>query len=697
MRKLITFIMGFILCPAFAMASVPKTAGDYEIMMDALNSRGGVSTAGDMSLYSSIGQSADNNALTSTTYSLVNGFMGVIDELPPSVDLTNPIAFSTQSGTFDVIGTAYDRTDTQWTIYLAPTDNSDPDFLESLTSGSGNVAGHTFAQVDTTDYSGAYSVYIVAVDGRGNTATGSVAINIDHSITISGNIPKLEWIFMGMSAQPDPADPLTIFGASNDFKIFRWDPELEETQELKKYYSPESLAPGDGFWIRAFNSDIDYSYNAHPTETTADYTISIKPGWNQISSPYDEDYIWGNVAVESGGTTYSMEEAGSAGIINSTFWNYDNDAASGTESWVPRGEFDIMESGVGCLVYAWESADLIFDINKAASRPMARIVRPVEDYKINISARTDDTADLYNFIGSAGRSAVEFDPGDSPEPLATLHSRYTSVYFPRENWSKHPGNYSADIRPLARRTGDRQEWTMKVETTEAGKLVTLSWDSSAIPSDRFSFTLVNISNGDRVDMSAQSSYSYIAPAGGVSETDFRIEVVKLYNEEGQVTLTKTLEPGWSLISVPLEPEITSALEQLGDDLPLLDVFQFFDGKFYPAESADIQAGIGYWVHVADNTEIDIQGVPVAAQISVPLRKGWNLVGNPYETSLAWSDNITFSCSGQTYTLSQAVDEGITSGKIYEYDGDSYSAAEQMSPWKGYFLKAYSQCDLIIGR
>ena len=137
------------------------------------------------------------------------------------------------------------------------------------------------------------------------------------------------------------------------------------------------------------------------------------------------------------------------------------------------------------------------------------------------------------------------------------------------------------------------------------------------------------------------------------------------------------------------------LAQVGDDLPILNVYQYHDGRFYSAESADVQAGLGLWVYVAEGAEISVQGLPVGASVSIPLAPGWNAVGNPFDSEIPWGDNVTLSCAEVTYTLSQAVSAGVTDGKLYEYSGVGYVQAGAIAPWKGYFIKANKACVLVL--
>ena len=320
------------------------------------------------------------------------------------------------------------------------------------------------------------------------------------------------------------------------------------------------------------------------------------------------------------------------------------------------------------------------------------------DYRIKMSAASGATADNDNYFGAADQGAAEYDAQDAAEPPRTPDGRYTALYFPREQWTRYAGRYAADVRATAREQGQYESWDFVVETTEAGQPVTITWDAAALPATRFSFTLLDLETGARIDMAAQNSYTYTASGGAAPQSRFRIEVVKLAADI--VTRTHTLGPGWHLISIPVEPEITNAFEQLGDDLPLLDVYQFVEGAFYSGSEADVQAGLGYWLHISTGAQIDITGlaVPRTDKVRVPLVPGWNMIGNPFDDALAWGDNIALECAGVSMPLSQARDLGTVGADMYAYDGDAYHALDpgaSLEPWRGYLVKAGSVWDLIL--
>jgi hypothetical protein len=693
------FLLAALLAPCACRAGAIKTGGAYEVLLDSANASGGQSEGGNYTVLSSIGQRTSNGPVTTSTYTLVSGMMGAVDTTPPTVAISSPLPAAVATGTVSAIGTAFDQNDIRWTLYVGGGTN--PAAWEQLSDGAGNMASsYTFGDWDSTRYSGDYTFKLVAVDGHGNTAEGKVTFNVHYTFTITGTVPAFKWIFMGVPVGVSSADPVSLFGADEKYKIYKWDPTAEPNQYVSKYRYPSVLRAGDGFWIRAFYDDLNYSYPGSPVETNQNYTIELKEGWNMISSPYNNAFPWDSVQVAHDGNTYDLAAAAGAGLIDSTMYTYDTN----NKSWVQNGPGSQMQPQVGCYVNAYDDLELVFE--PVRRNFAARVVaRRAVDYRINISASAGESTDPYNYFGAASMSDEEFDPFDSKEPprsLDAIEGKYISLYFPRDGWRKNAGQYTNDMRPLAV-AGETESWTFNVDTNEIGGTVELKWDKSALPSDRFGFALVRLDSGDSIDMAALDSYSYKAEGKGNSSASFRIDVVKI--GIGATKLAYTLKPGWNLISIPLEFDEPAAESQLGENMNQLDVVQFYNGKYYTAQSGegiDFQAGIAYWLYTDSEMEIEFHGLTMdeTSVVEVPLEEGFNTIGSPFGSGMAFGDNISVIVDGVEETLSEAVNNGTLDGALYRYDtlDKTYIKTElnnYMESWTGYFIETNRNCTLKL--
>lgn len=697
MKKLVFTIMAafaaLALQPALCMAGAYKTGGNYEIQADAIVSSGGKSTgAGGYALTSATGQGMSRVSDAVGGYSLATGFLGVVDEMGPRLTFANPAALVSYSGTIDVAGTAMDETGTAWTLYYGP--GASPASLRELASGTAVFSTSTLATWDVSRLAGTYTLALVGVDGRGNTASATVTFSVSGTaFTIQGTVPALKWVLLGIPARAVNGAPASLFSNAGEYKVYRWDPAAADEAYQSKYRYPATLDAGSGFWIKSFGGGFPYSYSAAPTDTSSDFHMQLKSGWNQVCAPFDRQYPWSQVRITSGGSTYDLPTAADLGLISSTLYGYDEAAGS----WAQLGADAQMQPQRGYFIRAYSDIGLAFPPGAGVQGGQARVVRPVYDFVLRLSATSTHSADLDNRLGAVNLARDGFDTFDAEEPPRTLDDRYISLYFPRQDWPKNAGRYASDFRSVSSSAPEARTWTFNVQTNDSGEPVTVSWDASSVNHERFKMMLVNLDTGDRIPMAPAGSYSYTAAPGGESEAHFEVESVDLGG--GLVTRTHPITPGWNLVSVPVEPSETGAEKQLGGSAAGIDVYQFFGGKFLRGTEADIQAGIGYWVFASKDTDLSVTGSAISTgqQVKIPLRQGWNMVGNPYEAPLIWGDNVTLTCNGLARPLSMAVADG-TLGGLYRYEGDGYAiqgTGAVLEPWKGYAVKAAQDCELNI--
>ncbi len=445
----------------------------------------------------------------------------IADTAPPTLVISSPAGGSSVSGTVNVTGTVSDVSVQSWALYYGP--GAAPAAWSQVSSGTGAVTDALLGVWNAAALSGPYTLKLTATDGFGRTAETSNTINVGNTATVSGTIPKLKWYLISVPVQPVSPSPLAMFG-NGEYKVFRWDPTVADDPYLGKYRAPNSLGAATGFWIKSYaDVDMNYSYTGTIVNTTENFTIQLKPGWNQIGAPFNQAFPWAQAQVKYNGEIYDMTTAADMNLISMTAYSYDSAAGS----WVQNGVGAQLVPKVGYDVRAYQDVELLFGPGAGKQGGVARHVMPVFDYKVKISAVSADSADLDNYIGASGGASGEYDVNDAEEPPRTLESRYTSLYFPRADWTRNAGRYANEIRASAASAGDTETWTFNVETNETGESVTLMWDAASLPGDRYSFTLVNVDAGERIDMVKQSSYTYRAAGAGVSETRFRIEVVKL--------------------------------------------------------------------------------------------------------------------------------------------------------------------------
>jgi len=97
---------------------------------------------------------------------------------------------------------------------------------------------------------------------------------------------------------------------------------------------------------------------------------------------------------------------------------------------------------------------------------------------------------------------------------------------------------------------------------------------------------------------------------------------------------------------------------------------------------DVEVGVGYWVYLLEDENVDLLGVPVN-QLTLSLLQGWDLIGTPYGGSsiadpiddpdnsvLPWA--FTWNAREKRYDMTQLLDAG-----------------------KGYWVYAFQGCELTL--
>jgi len=97
-------------------------------------------------------------------------------------------------------------------------------------------------------------------------------------------------------------------------------------------------------------------------------------------------------------------------------------------------------------------------------------------------------------------------------------------------------------------------------------------------------------------------------------------------------------------------------------------------------------------------KLPVSGQRVIAEVvEIPLFKGWNLIGVPFEGGLPLA-KLRIALDGNTENFLVAAEKNWVGGVSALVDGKSASlSAEtaQLEPWRGYWLYAYQPCQLIF--
>jgi hypothetical protein len=167
--------------------------------------------------------------------------------------------------------------------------------------------------------------------------------------------------------------------------------------------------------------------------------------------------------------------------------------------------------------------------------------------------------------------------------------------------------------------------------------------------------------------SGVGTYNYFIWANDTSGNENISDTYYFEIQPEEIQHTFTFNQGWNLITIPVENNYTA--ETLGQAIggsSICDTITMWNStrqKYVghpvgtPVSNFDIENGVGYFVHVMQDTNFTVTGMPIEA-VSVPLHVGWNIIGWYHEyvtkaeslgTNITSCDTVTmWNASKQKY-------------------------------------------------
>jgi hypothetical protein len=426
--------------------------------------------------------------------------------------------------------------------------------------------------------------------------------------------------------------------------------------------------------------------------------------------PNNNDYIAQYLINWFANTTTSIDHFSSGNTLaygSSIFWHYISQKVSGNsmiyDVW-SLFKNDTQDCNVtGCPAGSYEITEI----------PL------IEQYLVT---KGTDLDTVFKNFGAANYSRDYVDaaqsnfptvaPVDFGQAYATLNTGSQALNHLATKYFKFiPATTQYDLRFTIAFTGNASvDWGMQAVFTTANgtrlvKTATVSSGAASLFVDGFGTTytqaVIIVSNLSTASTADGKTYSLAMTQADVP-----------YNT---VTSSRTLSAGWNLIAVPVYSQFPNPTQAItidagGDTLTAAETFYYNNsaGVMYDASHVGSgylglgAPGAGYWMFMQNNSTISLSGLdPSVLVVDVPVGPGWNMIGCPYTTAMAWGDSkimVLQSGSSVAIPLSQAVSRGWLSGVLYDWTGSAYNlrahnSSFSMQPWTGYWLEVKK--DLII--
>jgi WD40 repeat protein len=179
-----------------------------------------------------------------------------------------------------------------------------------------------------------------------------------------------------------------------------------------------------------------------------------------------------------------------------------------------------------------------------------------------------------------------------------------------------------------------------------------------------------------------------------------------------------IEKGLHLITLPIFSEISDPKQIFSFEANKWAWYDPITKKYsyYPETSAStLQPGKAFWVFFTFSHVPNAKGETVndTQPFSVPLKQGWNLVGNPWLIPLNWDlEAIKVQQSNAIKSLKDAQAAGWIKDYAWGWEQDANNpntgryvlvydtsiipgVKGQLEPWKGYWVYAHTDCELIL--
>lgn len=169
------------------------------------------------------------------------------------------------------------------------------------------------------------------------------------------------------------------------------------------------------------------------------------------------------------------------------------------------------------------------------------------------------------------------------------------------------------------------------------------------------------------------------------------------DDAGGQTVSISLQPGWNMFSTPFQPNdanVTSVLSPIAGAYKA--VWSYFNGQWQCYDPANpglsdletIEPGRGYWINMRTSGRLTVSGGSAAS--TVPLSKGWNLVG--YNAAWGQPADQVLSSIADSCKAVWSFQSGQSGGwRLYDPENPSASDLDAFGPGNGYWIEARRDC------
>ena len=363
-----------------------------------------------------------------------------------------------------------------------------------------------------------FTVSVSAPPAASKTVAGTTDISTTPKMPVvaGSNLVAFPWTFTDTSL-----DSILGLTQPSQYQAFKWD----STQQ--GYVFATSAQRGLGVWLVITDPSIIpqnfVPLGSNPTlpgdMTTGAGTVVLQQGWNLIGNPYPYPIPLGDLlAIPQGDPThaYSWQNLVNSGFVSSSLAYWDTTSSPPGYKFI-SGSSAYMQPNTGYWIFVNDlSVTLQFPpvffegANTTGGSPALKsrtaqpqFVQSATQYRLQVSARTNDEIDDQNFVGKADNAKDAQLLKIYEPPMGPKQSLGVSI------GSDKPGETRL-AQSLLSTTGPMQ-WTIYVKSNKADQ-ITLTWPNMSTVPKNVTFRLTDTATGTSRDMRRTSGYTFQAAA-----------------------------------------------------------------------------------------------------------------------------------------------------------------------------------------
>lgn len=145
--------------------------------------------------------------------------------------------------------------------------------------------------------------------------------------------------------------------------------------------------------------------------------------------------------------------------------------------------------------------------------------------------------------------------------------------------------------------------------------------------------------------------------------------------------------GWTLVAPGGAEDLCARV-----DSPGVTLYKLSGGGYRTCEAGAVpgEAGRGYWVHAADDAALSLPAAAADRPVGLSLKKGWNLIGNPFGAAISWDGRVRVNGSPIN-----ELTELLSLPYEYVTETGAYRTVVILQPGKGYAVHANEDCTLAL--